>query len=518
MRKITTTVAAALVALSFAACNKTNNEATPEIAQGDTYASLTIAAGNKLRAAQDDNIGRDAEGAVKSISLFNINTTLEFTTLGTDFKQVGEYYKTSPFKTSAGNRAYALVLNRGSVTLPEFISTAPDAVSADSETAAKYASEDEGFVMTSKVEAFDVKANITKEMVDGLTAPDKTKNGFELNTERVVAQGIVTTPLETSKPISTTDKLGDLSELKYGGAMGAKQTYIFGNYAGERLMGSDHRYDNYKSYVDDVVTSIDYADKTNRDKFQLAEKTDRALVRVDKSPNYTTPFAAAGYYFFENSCANPSDQANLGAHRNAYAKVYGVYTPKTILTIKKTFKAQAKTGKYFDPATGEPKKEADGGKEGIVVETLTKVEGFKAGTTFYQGENDKVFYTSAAAAKMSTTFPGQKSYMYKDGMCVYRIPWNQVKDGDKTIYADTRRNNIYVVNVTAFERIGMNYDPNDVNDPNIPKPGDGDNPNEPTTPPDGGDPTWDEAETYAAFFTKVLPWNVVSRNVSLKKH
>lgn len=514
MRKVTTTVAAALVAFSFAACNKTNNEATPELAQGDTYASLTIAAGNKLRAAQDDNIGRDAEGAVKSISLFNINTTLEFTTLNTDFKKVGDYYKTSPFKTSAGNRAYALVLNRGSVTLPEFVSTAPDAVSADTETAAVYASDADGFVMTSKVEVFEVKANITKEMVDGLNAPDKNQNGFELDAERVVAQGIVTTTLKTDAPISTTDKLGDLTGLKYGGAMGAKQTYIFGNYAGERLMGSDHRYDNYKSYVDDVVTSIDYADKTNRDKFQLAEKTDRALVPA--VANYTTPFAEAGYYFFENSCENPSDQANLGAHRNAYAKVYGVYTPKTVMTIKKTFKAQAGTGKYFDPATGDPKTKDDG-KEGIVVETLTKVEGFKAGTTFYQGENDKVFYTSAAAAKMSTTFPGQKSYMYKDGMCVYRIPWNQVKDGDKTIYADTRRNNIYVVNVTAFERIGMNYDPNDVNDPNIPKPGDGDN-DEPTTPPDGGDPTWDEAETYAAFFTKVLPWNVVSRNVSLKKH
>lgn len=518
MRKVTTTVAAALVALSFAACNKTNNEATPEIAQGDTYASITIAAGNELRAAQDENIGRDAEGAVKTISLFNINTTLEFKTPGTDFKEVtGGYYKTNPFKTSAGNRAYALVLNRGSVKLPEHVSTAPDAVSADTETAANYASEADGFVMTSKVEVFKVKANITKEMVDGLTAPDKNQNGFELDAERVVAQGIVTTPLNTAKPISTTDNLGDLTKLKYGGAMGAKQTYIFGNHAGERKMGSGHKYDNYKSYVDDVVTSVNYADKANRDRFEFAKETDRALVLVGKSPNYTTPFAEAGYYFFENSCAKPSDQANLGAHRNAYAKVYGVYTPKTILTIKQTFKAQPGTGNYFDPATCEPKTKADG-KEGIVVKTLTEFEGFTAGTTFYQGENDKVFYTSADAAKLSTTFPGQKSYMYKNGMCVYRIPWNQVKDGDKTIYADTRRNNIYVVNVTAFERIGMNYDPNDVNDPNIPKPGEGDNPDEPNTPPDGGDPTWDEAETYAAFFTKVLPWNVVSRDISLKKH
>lgn len=82
------------------------------------------------------------------------------------------------------------------------------------------------------------------------------------------------------------------------------------------------------------------------------------------------------------------------------------------------------------------------------------------------------------------------------------MPWNQVKSGETTIYADTRRNNIYVLKVTAFEKVGMNYDPNDEEDPNIPKPN---NPDEPTTPPDGGDPSWDKAETFAAFFTQLSP-------------
>lgn len=518
MRKVTTTVAAALVAFSFAACNKTNNEATPEVAQGNTYASLTIAAGNQLR-AEIDNVGRVEEGAVNSISLISNEPTLEFSTLNTDFKQIGDYYKTNAFKTSAGSRAFALVLNKGGITLPANVNAAVEAVSADSETAATYADDTKGFVMTSKVATFVVQPKISKETVDALTAPDATQNGFELNAERVVAQGIVTTPLNTAEAIATTDNLGDLTGLKYGGAMGAKQTYVFGTYAGERTMGTANRYADFKSLVDDVVTTATYdddadADKDNRAKFQLAEETDRALVA--STTDYSKPFEKAGYYFFENSVANPSDAANLGAHRNAYAKVYGVYTPKEVMTIKNTFKAQEGTGEFFDPATGESKDEAAGGQEGVVEQTLVKVEGFTAGTSFFLGETDGVFYASSEAAKLSKTAPGQMSYKYTDGKCVYRMPWNQLKSGETTIYADTRRNNIYVINVTAFEKIGMNYDPNDPEDPNIPKPTDNDD--EPTTPPDGGDPSWDEAETFATFFSKIVPWNVVDRNVTLSKH
>ena len=512
MRKVTTTVAAALVALSFAACNKTNNEATPEVAQGNTYASLTIAAGNTLRAETNNN-GREAEGKVLGATLLSLDANQDLTVT-----KVGNYYKSQSFMTTAGSRAFALVLNKGAISLPTNVNGAPEAVSADTETAATYADDTKGFVMTSKVATFTVLPKRTKEIVDALTAPDANNNGFELDAERVVAQGIVTTPLNTGAAITTTDNLGDLTGLKYGGAMGAKKTYVFGNYAGKREMGTANKYEGFKSLVDDVVTTATYADdattdKANREKFQFAELTDRAL--VGKVTDYSTPFAKAGYYFFENSVANPADPANLGAHRNAYAKVYGVYTPKEVWTVKKTFKAQEGTNEYYNPTTGEPEDKAAGGQEGVVEQTLVKVEGFTASTDFFMGESDGVFYASSAAAKLSKTAPGQKSYMYKGGKCVYRMPWNQVKSGEKTIYTDTRRNNIYVVNVTAFEKVGMNYDPNDPTDPNIPKPN---NDDEPTTPPDGGDPSWDKAETWATFFSTVKPWNVVSRDTTLSRH
>lgn len=512
MRKVTTTVAAALVALSFAACNKTNNEATPEVAQGDTYASLTIAAGNKLR-AEAENVGREAEAKVEGATLLSLDANKDL-----EVKKEGNYYKSQSFMTTAGSRAFALVLNKGAISLPTNVNGAPEAVSADTETAATYADDTKGFVMTSKVATFTVLPKRTKEIVDALTAPDANNNGFELDAERVVAQGIVTTPLNTGAAITTTDNLGDLTGLKYGGAMGAKKTYVFGNYAGKREMGTANKYEGFKSLVDDVVTTATYADdattdKANREKFQFAELTDRAL--VGKVTDYSTPFAKAGYYFFENSVANPADPANLGAHRNAYAKVYGVYTPKEVWTIKNVFKAKKGTNQFFNPTTGEHmEKGQEGAQEGVVEQTLVKVEG-TTGADFFLGESDGVFYASSAAAKLSKTAPGQKSYKYEKGKCVYRMPWNQVKSGEKTIYADTRRNNIYVVNVTAFEKVGMNYDPNDPTDPNIPKPN---NDDEPTTPPDGGDPSWDKAETWATFFSTVKPWNVVSRDTTLSRH
>ena len=52
MRKVTTTVAAALVAFSFAACNKTNNSVTPEEG-ANSYASVRVNVKNSLKAIND---------------------------------------------------------------------------------------------------------------------------------------------------------------------------------------------------------------------------------------------------------------------------------------------------------------------------------------------------------------------------------------------------------------------------------------------------------------------------------
>lgn len=53
MRKVTTTVAAALVAFSFAACNKTNNSVTPDPQGAVTSAKISFVE-NGTRAVTDD--------------------------------------------------------------------------------------------------------------------------------------------------------------------------------------------------------------------------------------------------------------------------------------------------------------------------------------------------------------------------------------------------------------------------------------------------------------------------------
>lgn len=514
MKKVTTLVAAAAVALAFTACNKTNQEVTPEVTTGNTYASVRIGQA-QTRATEADENGRDAESAVTGVALL---LDQELKTPGVN--QVGNFWKTESFNTEAGSRTLALVVNRPEgLTLPTLASETTG-FATSGKTAAEF-SVDGSFVMTSAQKAVTVTANIAKDVVDALQAPDESKNGFQLDVERVVAQGIVVDGTGAAEgKVATEDKLGDLSGLKYGGAMGAKNTYLFADNAGKRTMGDDERYNDYKSVVDAIHTkkvSPAPADDNARANFQLAELTDRALVS-----SAATPFEKAGFYFFENSVAQVDGQtatADLGAHRNAYAKVYGVYTPKTVYDVEWKF-TEGETGKYFDLTDPNNPKGVDvtnpdeglpeNVKEGSVTGVRKEVTDFKPGTTFFKGEDDKLFYVSSAAAKV---YNNQKSYMYEGGKCVYRTPWNQIKDENNlTVYADTRRNNIYVLTVTKFEKVGMNYDPNDPQDPNIPKP---ENPDEPTTPPDGGDPSWDKQEGYMTVFSEIRPWNKVSRDVVL---
>ena len=57
----------------------------------------------------------------------------------------------------------------------------------------------------------------------------------------------------------------------------------------------------------------------------------------------------------------------------------------------------------------------------------------------------------------------------------------------------------------------MPYDSSDPNDPNLPKP---DDITEPITNPD--DPNIEKQDTYMRVTAKILPWNVVGRQVVLE--
>lgn len=103
-------------------------------------------------------------------------------------------------------------------------------------------------------------------------------------------------------------------------------------------------------------------------------------------------------------------------------------------------------------------------------------------------------------------------HTYKDGRCGYYGLLNRtVEKGIK--YADTRRNNIYALSIASFSSRGFNYDPNDPNDPNLPKPDPKDPDEDPT--PDHHDNDLEPEKGFMRVEAKVLPWNLVTRDVHL---
>ena len=201
--------------------------------------------------------------------------------------------------------------------------------------------------------------------------------------------------------------------------------------------------------------------------------------------NATEAKKVAGIYFLENSVKKEAltpENKNFGYYRLPYAKVYATYTPKQVWDW-----------------------DADQGK-------LISKDGVK-GETFYRGEGDGLIYASKEAARKSQLNPGQNAYTYTNGRCAYRALWNRqtTADGKTVVNADVRRNNTYLLTITAFQGLGMPWDPSDPKDPYLPKPDP--DPTEPTNPEN---PDIEKEETYMRVEAKVLQWNLVSRDVVLE--
>lgn len=482
MKKVTNYLLMAALLIGFAACN---NEDVPEVEQnqeGDSFAGLTIstrsASGTR---AQIDEGGREAESKVAQIDLLSsasAKTWTSLTTLPTTYQvDANEFYDlsggkftVSPWSTTDGTHNMALLLNGASLASKGTIADASNLVVKDT---VSILAKENAFTMSSKTFSGVVLPGISAATI---ATSSNTANVFNQDVERVVAQGIV---VDGTSSLTTTDGSGTLSGLTYGGAMGATETYLYADHAGDRTMtGTPKNYAGYTSAVHDEP--IETTEPSTNTKFAKAKATSLSLA-ADASP-----FAARGFYFLENSMPLPASNFDWKYSRSAYAKIYGTFTPAKV---------------YEDDGSGT-----------LIVSTT-----YTTGSDFFKGEKDGLFYATAAAAKLSPDFPGQSSYMYKGGKVVYRSLWNRVSaevDGNiQTLNGNTRRNNIYVLNVTAFAKIGMNYDPNDPDDPNIPKPT---NTDEPTTPLDGGDPTVDKQDTYMTITSTILPWNKVGRDVILQ--
>ncbi len=520
MRKVTTTVAAALVAFSFAACNKTNN-VTPE--QGDSYASVRVNVKNSLKAINDgdqvDNKGTEAESKVSSMALVGAGATWA----EGDITNTGDVYKGAPKAvTVTGPQILGLVLNNNTLA-GEAKEAAEYGTSADAVANLAALSTDNKFVMTSKVMSQNIKPNIKETDAE-------TQNMLDFGkVERVVAKGIV----QKSADFDETSENGTvpMEGVTYAAVNGATKTYIFANQAGERKLGVEdpNQYKGFKSAIDGIAPEVDDAkamtagmirrgqlDKANLGGYAAKEVKGSAVT------DYTdaNPGVKEGVYFLENSGEASAANKAEGFYRFAYAKIYATFVPTTVYEVDEAadpeFVAKAGTGKKYKKNAEnkwEESTEADA-QEGQLVYKLKEAT-YTKGTTFYMGEKDGRFYLTRNAAAQSTVEGalGQKAFTYKNGRAGYRALWNRQSPDDNLKLvnnASTRRNNIYVLNIKKFQKIGMPWDPSDPNDPDLPKPDDKEEPKYPDNP------NIEDQESYVAVQCQMVPWNVIGREVELK--
>lgn len=550
MRKVTTTVAAALVAFSFAACNNSNN-VTPEQGETSTNGAIVarIAAGATNRAltdGQQDVAGVGGEDQVKDGYLFfqqGESKSLTMTQDGANkYLYSSEIFKTAPNPTAK----VALLLNKNvNLTPADFVETT--SINLDN---LKDFIKDDGFMMTSNVAGAENSINIEDDKSE-----DDVKGGantFPFEVERVVAKLQVSKVANDKLEIAQKLKdMGDITlDLKYAMAGSAKTAYLFRDNAGERTLDAategKHIYKGFKSIIDTEATPE--LQKVSDPKG--ASTTEYYLDGYYSNPKAVNEVAASnkesltdGFFFLENSMYGGENVASAKGQilykRIVYAKVYTTFAPKTGKKIngtldKLSYKADALTdaaaddfkavreykvivpqewynarkdkaeyaGKFEEVAAVEP--DPDNGIEGheaYVTFQVTDGEG-----DFYVGADGVIYDTQLAAAAA-----GNKTYRkYTGGKMVYLTPANAQMNGDIINYCDTRRNNIYDLTVVGFAGLGKNYDDVDPKDPNIPEPGD--NPGEPE--PDPNIPVQPKYTNMMVEAT-ILMWNDVNRDVTL---
>ncbi len=565
MRKVTTTVAAALVALGFVACDKKNNQATPELLGSGTYATISVSAAPlKADPDQNDETGREKEQTLATMDLIGGETKswMLSTTEGPgNFWKVGDVYKTLPWEVMPGNKKLAVVLNKGTVTLPSvaLFATATFGSSATAIDDINALSTDDKFVMASASANKTIQPEKDEATVKAATSEDD--NAFTFEIERVVAQGFVGKATTLSGTTTDQDGKVKLDDITYSVMNGATKTFILADNAGARKMGADNQYKDFKSAIDEFT----FADAN-----KPAEQVKDNLIRIGalgkdnnndlggykalpvNAETYKTNGQEAnrGIYFLENSVKEDLDATTkkLGFARLATAKVYATFTPK------KVWKLKANAPVVFEPAAGSKvwykvttavdksdpehiqttvtytdrtfadaapaaKTEDTAGnvtttvewKEGraIYKQELEEVDAVE-GADFFIGSTTGAIYDSIEAALAGHANKQVKTYA--KGRCAYYALWNRTPNTDVK-NGETRRNNIYSLTINSFKTKGMNFDPLDPKDPNLPQPNPNDPDNDPT--PENHNTDIEPAKTFMRVDCKVLPWNLVSRKVDL---
>lgn len=380
--------------------------------------------------------------------------------------------------------------------------------------------DDKGFTMTGDV---DLKATVMPD-IKVSESPDKNVFPTEgaLSVERVVSKAQL---YKKSFGFTPTGLPGKISIHHWAVAGSGKQVYLYRDQAGDRTMGADGIYDGLTTASDerDLMKLSDVIKNTKTDKGNFAWKELSATASRKKS-------VAGGIYFYEHALKEPKGKDTpypraIGYDKVTYAKVYadlgkiskgkkikdgatpteGAYTPADLTTTTATdFSGKREydvtvTKAWYDkmkPTLGDQLAKPGG------VYTLHMVD--KPGT-FYVGFNGTIYNTLLAAMADGN----QSVRKYTGGQMVYLTPLNAQGETGKIYNCDTRRNNIYDLEIQGVNGLGYNYDPVDPDDPYIPKPND--NPLE----PDPVVPPINNPEITIRVKARVLNWNYFHQSYDL---
>ena len=360
MNKVTTGLAAAVVALSFAACDKTNNGTDPVSSEG-TYARLSFkenSAGTRgLTDGQTVNTaGTEGESQVTSAYFFTaassgkqtLTEIRDFTATGSEGNKA---YLSDPFLYTGaiGTVNSGLVVNApGALTMAnlkpeELITLAKAAAPATATTMEKYAKTGAFLMSTKSNVEIDIKDNVKKtEVAEG-------NNRFDYTVERVAAKlqviapegGIIVEDL-TSAANDEVKYLGTIENARYALAGGAMKSYLFGDKADSRILigGADPmKYGTFTSAIHDNVPTTGEGEnivwrkdiQKVSDLVAWTNKTDADFATLNSLPIVNAgdedlkKSTDNGIFFLENSI---NATGNFMMHDVAHAKFYAKFSFK----------------------------------------------------------------------------------------------------------------------------------------------------------------------------------------------
>ena len=488
--------AGAALVLGLSACNNRNEDDLAREKGYDTYTTISLSLTASLRAGDDDDYNKQGDAykgvdRIKTLSLYMIdkdNPTekpeaqhFEEANLHLD-GATGEMTM-APFRTKSGNKIVYAVIN-----ITEPIKTALNAATNKATFEAAYQDAYDAFG-ANPIASLDNRKDVI--VMSGKPAEKKIEpNVSALNAPAINNVPITLTRAAARVSVTTTaqEKTPGVYEIK--AALPNGQTKVFGE-------------------IRDLKWSVAQYEK----KFYLLQRDDR------QSPSYD--WITSNTSDYTTNASNKYDYTHLSSDKFLGVKHITSYTLTEVASIEYKYISETTHKKATD--SSDPM--TSGYRKGNTTYVLVKgkfspaddmwADGEKAlidseGNLFYGLATQKFYSTQqkAEAAGNATN----KVVTYKKGMIFYFL-WVNPNEANMTKWAmsPVYRNNIYNVNISSFQNIGLSGNPlipdPDPNHPDKPDPDDPDTPK-----PEEPLPT---EKTFMVATITITPWTWHNYSIDL---